>query len=144
MALHPDPAIEVPRDLRDRLVSAARDGAPEEVCGVLAGEFGGRASRVTGVHPAPNAAADPTTRYAIDPERQYAILRTVEDAGDEVVGFYHSHPAGPAGPSETDAAEATWPERSYLIVILSGDAPAVGSWRWTGDEFRKETVRIVD
>lgn len=162
MTLSPDPTLEVPRTVRDEMVAHALGGRPREVCGVLAGEFGGRTSRVTDRHPAENVATPPETRYEIDPEQQYAILDRIDEAGEEVVGFYHSHPSGPPGPSRTDAAQAAWPERSYVIVILDGledgnegsgpggdgdpdgrDA-VVGSWRWTGEEFRKEDVVIVD
>lgn len=144
MTVGPDPALELPRSVRDELVAHARSGAPEEVCGVLAGDLDGRTSTVSAAHRATNVAVPPESRYEIDPEEGYATFREIEDSGLDVVGFYHSHPTGPPGPSETDAAQATWPERSYVIVVLGGAEPLVGSWRWTGEEFRKETVRIVD
>jgi proteasome lid subunit RPN8/RPN11 len=69
-------------------------------------------------------------------------MDAIEDRGDDVVGFYHSHPAGPPGPSNTDAAQATWPDHSYVIVSFEGDVASVGSWRWTGEEFSEETVAV--
>jgi proteasome lid subunit RPN8/RPN11 len=74
----------------------------------------------------------------------------------EVVGFYHSHPAGPDGPSATDRAQARWPDHVYVIVSLGGaeraaspeadDGPpeataTVGAWLWTGETFARLTVR---
>jgi len=162
MTLSPDPTLEIPRTIRDEMVAHALEGRSREVCGVLAGEFGTRTSRVTERYRAENVATPAETRYEIDPEQQYAILERIDEAGDEVVGFYHSHPSGPPGPSRTDAAQAAWPERSYVIVVLGGleggdgssgtpdgddredPDPIVGSWRWTGEEFRKEDVVIVD
>ncbi|MGM0606722.1 MAG: Mov34/MPN/PAD-1 family protein, partial [Halobacteriota archaeon] len=61
----------------------------------------------------------------------------------EVVGFYHSHPGGPSGPSETDARLAAWPGHSYVIVSLAGGTAEFGSWRWRGDRFEREPVRFV-
>ncbi|MEY7848812.1 desampylase [Natrarchaeobius sp. A-rgal3] len=119
----------VPVAVRDAVLERARAGRPHEICGVLGGTFDpdGR-SRVRSEYPAENVADRPRTRYRIDPEEQLEIFEQLDDRGEEIVGFHHSHPRGPADPSETDAAEATWPNRSYLIVSL--DPLAVGSWRW--------------
>lgn len=162
MTLHPDVGIEIPHDIRDELISYAHEGAPQEVCGVLAGVFDDRMSRVSKAYRADNVASLPEMRYEIHPEQQYEIFERIEDSGLEIVGFYHSHPTGPPGPSATDAAQAAWPERSYVIVILGGvgdgsdhgdeaeerntsdSVPTVGSWRWTGDRFQNETVRIIE
>nr|WP_276233314.1 desampylase [Halosegnis sp. DT85] len=119
-------------DAREAMVAHAREGAPEEVVGVLVGERD--PDRVTRVERATNAAADPETRYELDPAELLAALDAVEAAGDEVVGFYHSHPRGPLAPSETDERLATWGGYVYAIVSLDGD-PAVGAWRWTGERF---------
>ncbi|WP_137289389.1 desampylase [Natronorubrum halophilum] len=126
------PALVVPAEIRDRILERARDGRPEEICGIFGGEYDpspdGR-SRVRSYYPAPNIAETPRTRYRIDPEAQLEIFEALEgDAGEEIVGFYHSHPRGPPRPSATDAARATWPDRSYLIVSL--EPLEVGSWRW--------------
>lgn len=137
--------LVLPETVRDALVDHARDGAPAEVCGVLGGEYGDT-SRVETALRARNVADYPETRYAIDPGEQFDLMEAIEDDGDEVVGFYHSHPAGPATPSRTDAARATWASRSYVIVSLAGDRPRVGSWRWNADrdQFDSEPVRVVD
>jgi len=127
------------------MVAHARTGAPEEVCGILAGTRDGREHRVAERHPVDNVADRPRSRYEIDPREQLDRMETVADASREVVGFYHSHPRGPPEPSATDVAQATWPGRSYVIVSLDEDGPAtVGAWRWTGEEFESETIRVVE
>jgi proteasome lid subunit RPN8/RPN11 len=133
--------LTITPDARDELITHARDGTPREICGVLGGEIGEH-RRVQSVHRTPNVAAVPRTRYEIDPEAQLAAMTTIEDAGQEVVGFYHSHPQGPDAPSQTDVATASWPGKSYVVVSLGGDDPHVGAWRWTGDRFERETVEI--
>jgi len=137
--------IEFTRDAYDDVVSAGDDGDPEEVCGVLAGEYGDDRSRVSEVYPTENVADAPETRYRIGPEEQLAVIEAIEDAGLDVVGFYHSHPVGPTRPSETDVARATWPGYSYAICALGG-RPYLGSWRWRGDEtgFRQERLGVVE
>ncbi|EMA41175.1 desampylase [Halobiforma nitratireducens] len=136
--------IELARSVYDEIVYQAYDGNEAEVCGILAGEYDAEHTVITDVYPAENAADDPEIRYAIDPEEQLALTEAIEDAGLEVAGFYHSHPAGPTEPSETDAARATWPDFSYVIVALDG-YPFVGSWRWREheDRFEGERVRVA-
>ncbi|WP_281193939.1 desampylase [Halorubrum sp. F4] len=160
--------IEFTRRAHDVVVDHARRGAPAEVCGVLAGRRADEAvdrdraddvvdrnraddaiDRDRGVvleaRPTDNVADRPETRYRIDPEELFAVVESIEDDGLEVVGFYHSHPAGPAEPSGTDVARATWVDHSYVICALDGH-PFVGSWRWRGDDegFEPETVALRD
>ena len=134
-------------DAYERMLDHARDGAPAECCGVLGGTTGEDENeddagerRVAAAHPVENVADRPRTRYELDPAEQLERIEVIECDGGEVVGFYHSHPTGPAGPSATDRAQATWPGASYVIVDLRDER--VGSWRWTGEAFETETVRV--
>lgn len=125
--------IELSRPVYDGLIEHAHQGAPEEVCGLLGGEHGEEVSTATSLHRAENVSDTPITEYDIDPTEQLELMDAIEDAGDGVAGFYHSHPAGPPAPSETDAERATWPGLSYVIVVLDSEHPYVGSWRWDGE-----------
>ncbi|MFH5799834.1 desampylase [Haladaptatus sp. CMAA 1911] len=133
--------LALSREAYDTLISRARRGRPDEICGILAGTRGDHTA-VEEVFHAENVAADTRTNYEIDPEEQLAVMDRIEEDGREVVGFYHSHPIGPDEPSETDAADATWDRYSYVIVSLNGSHPFVGSWRWTGERFESEVVRL--
>lgn len=124
------------------VIDHARSARPEECCGILGGTFDSHRSEVSSAYRANNAAARPETRYYIDPVEQLELIERIEADGDEVVGFYHSHPMGPLQPSQTDAARATWPGLSYVIISLSND-PLVGSWRWHPDAgFEEERIVI--
>jgi proteasome lid subunit RPN8/RPN11 len=137
--------------VRDAVVAHAREGAPEEICGVLGGVHrpggdaptdDGRPSHARTARRVPNVASVPRTRYELDPAEQFRAMESVEDAGEVVVGFYHSHPRGPPRPSATDEALATWPGYSYVIVSLGGSDPEIGSWRWTGEGFERERLSV--
>jgi proteasome lid subunit RPN8/RPN11 len=132
----------LPEAARDGIVAHAREGAPEEVVGVLAGDRGADRSVVARTLRADNAADTPGTRYEIAPGEELELLERVDEAGQEVVGFYHSHPDGPLAPSAVDARRAAWRGYSYLIVSLADAEPEVGSWRWTGEAFRAERVAL--
>jgi proteasome lid subunit RPN8/RPN11 len=165
------PTLFLSPAVRETLVSRAADGAPAEVCGVLLGT--GRESdtvRVTGSRSVPNVTSDPRTRYELDPGAVVQVFAAVEsddrDVSDdadgstgsatEVVGFYHSHPRGPAGPSATDREQAQWPGYVYLVVSLEqrpaqatateataeAEGAEIGAWRWTGEEFEPLAVQV--
>ena len=101
------------------------DRAPEEACGLLSGQIEARIYRVAAVIPTTNELHSPV-RYRIDPHEQIAAFNRIDAQGLELVGIYHSHPAGPPGPSPTDIAEAYYPEAVYLIW----SSPA-GDWQCT-------------
>jgi proteasome lid subunit RPN8/RPN11 len=105
------------------------------VCGVL----GGRDGTATRAEPVSNVAATPETRYELDPAATVAAVDRVE-ATAEHLGFYHSHPRGPPGPSATDEARATWP--GYVYCIVSVPDSQVGAWRWTGEAFERLSVSV--
>ncbi|HKL28912.1 MAG TPA: desampylase [Natrialbaceae archaeon] len=125
--------------VREAIVDHAREGAPAEVCGVLAGSHDREESRAERAHRTPNVAPSPRVTYEIDPEVLFETIDEIESSGREVVGFYHSHPDGPPRPSPTDEARATWEGYSYVIVEPGAD-PRVGSWRWTGETFEEEPI----
>lgn len=131
--------IVLTQDLRGSIVDHAREGAPLEVCGVLGGTHGEDESRVERAYRTPNVAPSPQVTYEIDPEALFEAIETLQAAGCEVAGFYHSHPNGPRRPSPTDEAQATWEGHSYVIVE-PGDDPFLGSWRWTGETFEEEAL----
>ncbi|WP_049920502.1 desampylase [Haloferax sulfurifontis] len=128
-------------DARAVILSHAREGAardpPAEVCGVLAGD--GDARTVTAAHPVSNVADEPRVAYELDPEETVSILETVEAAGDDAVGFYHSHPDSDPVPSATDREQASWPGYVYLICSPDGRLTA---HEWTGDELRELAVAV--
>jgi len=128
--------LRIPRAVLDAVYAHARSGAPQEVCGILAGVREADTHVVRRAYPVRNVHPRPVGEYQLDPQEQLRVTLEVEDdLGMEVLGFYHSHPAGPARLSATDAARASWPGASYLLVHLR---PSEGhlSARWDADANR--------
>jgi len=117
--------MKISQSLIDEMVAHAREDLPNECCGMIGGRDG-EAARVVRVE---NAAASPL-RYEMDPQGQYDALKAIEDAGEELIGIYHSHTRSAAYPSQTDVNEARmWPEQAYVIVSLENDeAPDVKAY----------------
>src|SRR5438105_9077919 len=84
---------------------------PHECCGVLLGTADGDERVVTSSARCGNTRVDsPHNRYHIDPKELVRIQREGRDRGEDIVGFYHSHPDHPARWSLTDLEEAHWLE----------------------------------
>lgn len=116
--------VRLPRAVHNAIVAHARAGKPEEICGIVRG----RGLDAIEAIPARNIAAERTENYTVDP--QTLLLQfDFEDAGDAMMGIYHSHPASVAYPSATDAWNAHYPESVYLICSLEDDAaPVLRAW----------------
>ena len=91
---------------------------PHECCGVLLGRFEDDGTRVvTSTARCGNTRTDSAhNRYNIDPKELVRIQREGRERGEDIVGFYHSHPDHPAQWSKTDHAEAHWIGCSYVIT----------------------------
>lgn len=123
------------------LAHAGEDGR-HEVCGVLAGHRVGDRAVVEAVHRVENVAGEPRTTYEMDPEGLLETMEAVAARGRSVLGFYHSHPAGPATPSETDRAQARWPDHHYVVVSPSTRPPSLDAWVWDGTAFARVDVAV--
>lgn len=118
-------ALSIPAEIRQQIIEHARAGKPEEICGLLRGRDG----RAFELIRARNVAADKIENYDVDPQ---SLLRQFEfeEAGDQMVAIYHSHPVSVAYPSATDAWSANYPDAAYVICSLEyDDAPVVRAFR---------------
>jgi proteasome lid subunit RPN8/RPN11 len=116
--------VVIPAALRDEIIAHARDGLPNEACGILAGRDG----RVEQFFPAESDEPSPYY-YRIEARDQIRIMNAIDDAGLDLVGIYHSHTSSPAYPSRTDAEQAFWPDAVYVIVSLAEPAADVRGYR---------------
>jgi proteasome lid subunit RPN8/RPN11 len=115
---------------------------PHECCGILLGHIEDDGTRtVTSIARAGNTRTDSAhNRYNIDPRELVKIQRA--GRGEDIIGFYHSHPDHPARWSKTDLAEAHWFGCSYVITsVEKGIAALTNSFELTGtDESDKQLV----
>jgi proteasome lid subunit RPN8/RPN11 len=103
------------------IIAHAHAQAPQEACGLLAGAGG----RVRRTYRLPNVSDTPLTNFLADPEQQLRAFQDTERRGLEILAIFHSHPASPAYPSETDIARAYYPQARHVIwpeAIRKSDA----------------------
>jgi proteasome lid subunit RPN8/RPN11 len=120
------------------------DGYPHEICGIMIGPRGG--GTVTEVKRANNIVVERSRdRYEIDPRDHIRIQREADDAGMDIVGYYHSHPDHPAQASRFDT-ERAWAGYVYVIVAIEGGQPVdANAFVATNDggPFKAEALDIV-
>lgn len=105
--------------------------APLEACGLLAGENG----IVENVLLVRNRAESPV-RFVMDPQEQLDAFAWIASQALDLLGIFHSHPAGPETPSATDIAEAAY---EAVHVVWSRTAGA-----WTACGFWIENGRVIN
>jgi [CysO sulfur-carrier protein]-S-L-cysteine hydrolase len=115
----------------DGMIRHVDENAPLEACGLLAGKN----DRVVKVILVRNQAQSPA-RFVMDPYEQLQAFEWIESQALELIGIFHSHPAGPETASPTDIAEAAY---EVVHIILSGPT---GQWRARG--FWIESGKAVD
>jgi proteasome lid subunit RPN8/RPN11 len=128
---------------------------PHECCGVLLGRFDDNGAEsvtksVSHIARCGNTRADsPHNRYQIDPRELIRIQREGRERGEDIVGFYHSHPDHPAQWSPTDLAEAHWFGCSYVITsVEKGVATITNAFELVGSDeadkkFMDEKTELV-
>lgn len=117
------------------LLKEAQRAHPLECCGLLLGQ----GAVVEEVRPAPNVHPDPARHFEIDPAALIAAHKAARQGGPQVLGYYHSHPAGLAEPSATDRAQASGDGRIWAIVADG----AVGMWLDLPHGFEPLPLRVA-
>jgi proteasome lid subunit RPN8/RPN11 len=129
----------------DAVRSHGEEIYPHECCGVLLGRVEDDGTRVvmTAARCGNTRTDSAHNRYNIDPRELVKIQREGRERGEDIVGFYHSHPDHPAQWSKTDFAEAHWFGCSYVITsVEKGKAVLTNSFELTGSD--EDDKRLVD
>ncbi len=129
--------MDISAEALGQMRAAAAAAHPREACGILLGEGAliREARETRNVHPSPH------THFEIDPQALIDAHRAARAGGPpQVLGYFHSHPQGPAIPSATDRACASGDGRVWAIVA-GGD---VTFWRDGEEGFTALSFSIAD
>jgi len=111
--------------------------APLEACGLLAGKN----ERVEKVLFVQNQAQSPV-RFVMDPQEQLKAFDWIESNELDLLGIFHSHPAGPETVSPTDIAEAAYDVVHVVCSQTDGQWRLRGFWIKTG-KTEEVTLQII-
>ena len=113
--------MKIPRTIFEQLVAQAKNEAPLEACGILAGRNGA----IEKFYPMTNIDHS-SVHYRMAPREQFDVVKDIRAAGRKMLAIYHSHPKTPARPSAEDKRLAYTPGVIYLILSLQNAAgPAI-------------------
>jgi [CysO sulfur-carrier protein]-S-L-cysteine hydrolase len=105
------------------MLQHVEQNAPLEACGLLAGKN----ESVEKVLLVRNQAQSPV-RFVMDPYEQLHAFEWIDSHALELIGIFHSHPAGPETASATDIAEAAYEVVSVIWSRNQGEWKARGFW----------------
>jgi proteasome lid subunit RPN8/RPN11 len=106
-----------------RMIAHVDEHAPLEACGLLAG-LNSKVESVIGVTNQTRSAV----RFEMDPFEQLKAFEWIESNNLELVGIFHSHPAGPETVSPTDIAEAAYAVVNVILARVNDSWRARGFW----------------
>ena len=106
------PVILAPH-VRAALCDEAARAGGIECCGLLLGDSPKHISEIVKSR---NVAENPERHFEIDPVILIAAEKAARTGGRCLIGYYHSHPAGNAAPSATDAQMSAGDGRIWAII----------------------------
>ncbi|MEM6285348.1 MAG: M67 family metallopeptidase [Chloroflexota bacterium] len=122
------------------ITAHARNGAPNEVCGLI----GGRDGKASDIVPVDNVSAQPDVHYEMHPQQQIDTMLRWQRTGLDLIGIYHSHPHSLPIPSQTDIRDATYPAAAYLIVSLKNPQAELAAWKIAHGEVNRVLLHVGD
>ncbi len=121
--------VRIGAGLIEMLERAAWQAAPNEACALLLGVREDAVANVTSAVLADNVTdGDPETSFEVDPAMHVRLQKLVREGGPEIVGVWHSHPKGPAQPSQTDQSRSVEPGWIWLITGHGGSVSATAAF----------------
>ena len=113
--------LDVTSEALAAMRAAAAAAHPLEACGLLLGT----GTRITAARAAANVHPAPATHFEIDPQALIDAHRAARGGGEQVLGYFHSHPVGDPVPSATDRACGARDGRVWAIIA----GPDVRFWQ---------------
>ena len=132
--------LEIPTEIFQEMIAQARELAPIEACGILAGRNGivEKYYKMTNVD-------NSRTHFMMEPKEQFATVKDIRSAGLEMLAIYHSHPETPARPSAEDIKLALTPNVIYVIVSLQNtNGSAIKGFHISGTNVTEVPIKILE
>lgn len=142
--------IQISEEVLARIRAEGEKSYPDECCGILFGSIREDRTKVAErIEPVCNSFSEEEKyhRFLITPETMLRAELSARKSGEDIVGFYHSHPDCGAVPSEYDRVHA-FPVYSYLITsVRKGKAAETDSFELFCEKedscFLTEEIQII-
>jgi proteasome lid subunit RPN8/RPN11 len=139
--------LEIPTEILKEMLVQAKEHAPIEACGILAGNN----ERVEKLYKMTNV-DNSNNHFMMEPKEQFATVKEIRSTGLEMLAIYHSHPETPARPSVEDIKLALTPNVIYVIVSLQSvrtpkentNGSAIKGFHISGNNVTEVPIRILE
>ena len=131
--------MKITQNTIDDILNHAREGFPDEVCGLLAGSEGAvlRCFRISNTDKS-------SVSYMMEPSEQFQAFKQMRKEGMELIAIYHSHPTSTAYPSQTDVRLAYYQEAVYIIVSMQrAGAPEIRGFRIIDGNISEVVLEVI-
>lgn len=131
--------MKIQKTIVDEIMAHAREGYPNEVCGLMAGngDAATRIFRMTNID-------ESSVSYMMEPQEQFRAFKEIRKEGLELMAIYHSHPTSGAYPSQTDVRLAFYPEVVYIIASLQRVGnPEIKGFRIVDGRISEEVLDVI-
>ena len=125
--------VRIPREVIEAMRVHGANEQPNEACGLVAGHD----AQVRFFYPLTNTAAS-DAEFVVDPIGHGRALRHAEASGWRLIGVFHTHPAGPALPSQRDIDEAFDPSWIHFL----GGTDGIRAWTQAGGQVSEATIDV--
>lgn len=129
----------------EKILDHAREEAPDEACGLIAGidhEDGSR--EIQKVYLLTNLDRS-NEHFSLDPKEQLKAVQDMRKNGMKPLGNWHSHPESPSRSSQEDIRLAFDSRASYLILsLMDEDQPVLNSFHVENGVSTKEDLQVVE
>ncbi|ACB84677.1 M67 family metallopeptidase [Natranaerobius thermophilus] len=107
-----------------KMLEHAKKEFPLECCGLMAGFKKPKGYVITNIYEMTNMEQS-STKYSLDPQEQFSVIKDIRNHGLELVGNYHSHPFTGCRLSDEDFRLAYDNDLVYAIISLKGELPVL-------------------
>ena len=107
------------------ILNHAKQGLPNEACGLIAGTVENEKKYIEKVYMLTNI-DESNEHFSMDPKEQLSAVKDMRANNFKLLGNFHSHPESPSRPSEEDKRLAFDSKVDYLILSLQNiDRPVL-------------------
>ena len=120
--------IELAKSDIEKILSHAREGLPNEACGLLGGVVENDIAVIKEVSLLKNI-DESREHFTMDPKEQLAAVKDMRTKGLKLIGNWHSHPESLSRPSEEDKKLAHDSAAIYFILsLMEENAPVLNAF----------------
>lgn len=135
--------IRLPKKFYNKILEAAKEGRPEEVCGLIGGIKNGDTREVNEIYILENIDHS-NEHFSMNPKEQLNAVKDMRAKGLVPLGNFHSHPESPSRPSDEDKRLAYDKEASYMIISLMNiENPVLKSFRIVDNVSSEEEIEYI-